>query len=294
MSNDINKIKNYLRVVLTPDCNLSCYYCHREGASSRKNIFKKQDFINVLDAANEMGFEKVKFTGGEPLKSPYVFDLIEYSDKLFNDVSITTNGTMIPYLSNNELEKLSKARVNISINTLKPSRYRKTTKTNYHNDAINGLKIIKNISKTKINSVITTRNKDEMEDLINFSEKNGVTLKFLDLVNYPSEFISLDDIESILIKNDFKKLGSNSEFFEYSKGNAKIQLSDRLYANSCKNCDYYKCSEGISFIRVFYDGLTTTCFNSRKNYIQPNSSVKYIKENLQKAREEIDEKCLSV
>lgn len=86
-----------LRIVLNQECQLSCIYCYREGIFSRRNTsLNLQDFKMVISSARKVGFDEIKFTGGEPTLSPYLLPLIAYSKELgYKEIRITTNGVLL-------------------------------------------------------------------------------------------------------------------------------------------------------------------------------------------------------
>jgi len=84
----------YFRVSLVGTCNLSCPFCHNEGAP----VKGKMDLpfaVRAIEAAAEVGFERVQFTGGEPLLHPQIARFVDNAKHLVPDVGITTNGTFL-------------------------------------------------------------------------------------------------------------------------------------------------------------------------------------------------------
>jgi GTP 3',8-cyclase len=86
-----------LRVILNQECQLRCIYCYKEGVFTRKkNFLTLKDFKIVIKAAREIGFDEIKFTGGEPTLYPSLIDLISYSKELnYKEIRITTNGLIL-------------------------------------------------------------------------------------------------------------------------------------------------------------------------------------------------------
>jgi GTP 3',8-cyclase len=85
----------YFRVSLLGVCNLSCPFCHNEGGP-QKGKLDLEFALRAIIIARELGFERVQFTGGEPLLHPLVAEFVARSRKIVSDVGITTNGTYLP------------------------------------------------------------------------------------------------------------------------------------------------------------------------------------------------------
>lgn len=85
----------YFRVSLVGACNLSCAFCHNEGAPNRGKI-RLSDFELAVRAAAAVGFSRIQLTGGEPLLRPDVADFVRVASAHSPDVGITTNGVYLP------------------------------------------------------------------------------------------------------------------------------------------------------------------------------------------------------
>ena len=90
----------YLRLAVNEHCNLRCVYCMpEEGVSflGQDQLLSTTEIKNILQIMSDLGVNKVRFTGGEPLLRKDIIDLIEYSLKrsIFESVHITTNGLLL-------------------------------------------------------------------------------------------------------------------------------------------------------------------------------------------------------
>jgi len=90
----INERNLYFRVSLVGGCNLSCAFCHNEGAPPKGMIDQSACFL-AIKHSHELGFRRIQFTGGEPLIHPKVETYVSEARKTFADVGITTNGTYL-------------------------------------------------------------------------------------------------------------------------------------------------------------------------------------------------------
>jgi molybdenum cofactor biosynthesis enzyme MoaA len=105
----------YFRVSLVGACNLSCTFCHNEGAPKEGKI-KLEDVDVAIDAAVKAGFTRVQFTGGEPLLRPDVAEFVRLARTYVDDVGVTTNGVYLPRRIDGLLEA-GIARMHVSLQT---------------------------------------------------------------------------------------------------------------------------------------------------------------------------------
>jgi cyclic pyranopterin phosphate synthase len=113
LENAIKATGLYFRVSILGTCNLHCPFCHNEGAPTRGLL--DEDFAeNALDCASRVGFDRVQFTGGEPLLHPRCGNFVRRARNYFSDVGITTNGTHLN-LRLNELISAGLYRLHISL-----------------------------------------------------------------------------------------------------------------------------------------------------------------------------------
>ena len=126
-----NRHLNYLRISITDRCNLQCRYCvPREliPKLSHADILTYEEILRIVRIATRLGISKVRVTGGEPLVRKGVYRFLEQlaATKGLKDVSLTTNGILLV----DNLEKIRAAgikRLNISLDTLSPTKYRDIT-----------------------------------------------------------------------------------------------------------------------------------------------------------------------
>lgn len=126
-----NRHLNYLRISITDRCNLRCRYCVPQGfiqKLSHTDILTYEEILRVVRIAIHLGISKVRVTGGEPLVRKGVYHFLKQlaATEGLRDVSLTTNGVLLA----DNLEKIQAAgitRINISLDTLRPAKYRYIT-----------------------------------------------------------------------------------------------------------------------------------------------------------------------
>ncbi|MEN8152811.1 MAG: radical SAM protein [Acidobacteriota bacterium] len=188
---------NYLRISVTDRCNLRCSYCMpEEGIRLKKHedILTYEKIIKVVEAAVEIGITKIRLTGGEPLVRKDIVSLVEgiKNIKGVKELAMTTNGVFLKGLAVT-LKKNGLDRVNISLDTLDPKKYKDLVKRETIDKVLEGIDSVieAGFKNTKINMVLIPGfNDDEVENMKKFCLDKGLKLQ---RINH----YSLSDINSI-------------------------------------------------------------------------------------------------
>ncbi len=160
LSDSFQRPINYLRISVTDRCNLRCIYCMPpEGVClmPHAEILTYEEIHTVVEAAAELGISKVRITGGEPLVRAGLPELVRMLARIrtIDDISLTTNGMLLSRYAT-ELKQAGLRRVNVSLDTLVPEKFRDITRGGNLNDTLEGIEIAKSVGLTpvKINVVI--------------------------------------------------------------------------------------------------------------------------------------------
>lgn len=120
----------YLRISIVSDCNANCLFCHNEGHIKGKRLCTSPQKGNLpIEIYQQIAnyfrniFSKVIFTGGEPLLSPDVMQIIEIFNREKYETAIITNGVLLTEPVQANLKKAGLASINISINSLNAEKY---------------------------------------------------------------------------------------------------------------------------------------------------------------------------
>lgn len=190
MLDSFNRRINYLRVSVTDRCNLRCRYCMPEEGISllrHEDILNFEEIAAVVKAAVEMGVDKVRLTGGEPLVRKGIIDLLAMIGKIdgIRDLSMTTNGIMLQEMAL-PLHEAGLHRVNISLDTLDPGKYKEITRGGDMHKVLNGIESARHagLLPIKINCVIN-RSPDEPDALSvrKYCEENDLEIRFIRQMN---------------------------------------------------------------------------------------------------------------
>jgi cyclic pyranopterin phosphate synthase len=160
MRDSFGRTIRYLRISVTDRCNLRCYYCLHEADSEfleRSQLLTYEEITEVVRNAIELGFNKFRLTGGEPLVRTDIISLVEMIGHLdgVEDFGMTTNGVLLDRLAI-PLFKGGLHRLNISLDTVDPECYREKTNGGDITRVLDGIQAAKaaGFTKIKINCVI--------------------------------------------------------------------------------------------------------------------------------------------
>lgn len=177
----------YVRLSVTDKCNMRCFYCMPKGFKGfeiPENWLTFDEIERVIAAFVELGVSRVRLTGGEPLVRRNITDLIQQLARLkgLDDLSMSTNAALL----NRYAEPLSQSgisRINVSLDSLDPERFRQVTGNGKLDEVLAGLQAAKaaKLSPIKINMVAMKGiNDDEYIDMVDYCIEMGFTLRFIE------------------------------------------------------------------------------------------------------------------
>jgi cyclic pyranopterin phosphate synthase len=186
LKDPFNRPISNLRVSLTPKCNLSCIYCHREGENVPGGPLSSAEIAEVLRVAAGFGIRSIKFTGGEPLLRPDLIEIVK-SVPAGVESSLTTNGTLLAGLAA-DLKQAGLRRVNVSIDSLDPSTYKKIAGMDRLSDVLEGIDaaVATGLTPVKLNMVVLKEiNDHEIDDFLTYVRGNrDLVLQLIELMNF--------------------------------------------------------------------------------------------------------------
>lgn len=185
--------KWHLRVSVTPNCNLRCYYCNPLMKSQNSITLNDQEIISVVEAAHELGIRRVHWTGGEPTLKDIVMFVNKASEIGYTEQVMTTNGSKLSSILP-DLAKGGLSRVNLSLDTLNPDINKKITNSTHWSDSYKALiDSLDFFPLIKVNIVLLKENLPEATDFIRLSDSYGgrIVLKYIELTpNNPAFYIT--------------------------------------------------------------------------------------------------------
>lgn len=163
---------NYLRISLTDRCNLRCVYCMPEDMTfrPRAELLQDEEMLRLAHLFAGLGFGKIRLTGGEPTVRANVVELVRglAATPGIHKVAMTTNGLLLDRLAR-PLADAGLQRVNISIDTLDPAKFKKLTRWGQVEDVWTGIHAAEAAGlEIKLNAVVV-RNYNDREDVIDLA-----------------------------------------------------------------------------------------------------------------------------
>ena len=176
----------YVRLSVTDRCDFRCVYCMSEDMTflPRSEVLSLEQLAAVGRAFTELGVTKIRVTGGEPLVRRNVLWLFQQLGALpgLAELVLTTNGSQLPRLAL-PLRDAGVRRVNVSLDSLRPERFRRITRVGELDQVLAGIDaaLAAGFERVKINAVIMrNRNEDEILDLVDFALDRGLDLTFIE------------------------------------------------------------------------------------------------------------------
>lgn len=189
MKDSFGRTLEYLRVSVTDRCNLRCQYCIPDdyaGTCSSTRSLHDDELVYLLHRFAESGISKIRLTGGEPLVRPRILRLIESIAAIpgIQDLALSTNGVLLGPMAR-DLAAAGLRRVNVSLDTLRPERYREITRYGRMEDVRAGIEaaVEAGLAPVKINVVVARgMNEDEISDFIDLTQDAPLHVRLIELM----------------------------------------------------------------------------------------------------------------
>ncbi|MGD9475739.1 MAG: GTP 3',8-cyclase MoaA [Eubacteriaceae bacterium] len=261
---------NYMRISVTDLCNLRCVYCMPEEGV-QKHLHKKnmsfEEIISLIKAGTQLGIDKIRLTGGEPLVRNGIVELVKAIGQIdgINDLTMTTNGILLPKYAK-DLKNAGLNRVNISLDTFDEKKYHQITRWGNLDNVMAGIEaaMAVGMNPIKINTVLIKGfNDDEIEKFVNFTIENPVDVRFIELMplgessNYAqNKYLSnaevLKQIPELMAVLEPEKTGP-AEYYQVPGAKGRVGLINPISKHFCSECNR---------IRVTTDGKIKPCLHS--------------------------------
>lgn len=287
----------YVRLSVTDRCDLRCQYCMPEGF---KDFEEPADWLTfeeierVIRAFTELGTQRIRITGGEPLVRKNIHKLLAKLSGLpgLDDLSLSTNATRLNKQAQ-QLKDAGVARINVSLDTLRADRFKEITHGKLEK-VIDGLMAAKQAGfhPIKINMVVMKGiNDDEVEDMVNFCLEHDFTLRFIETMpvgntgrSASDNFISLAEIKQRL-EQRFELVpgivagGGPARYMRVKNTELRIGFITPMSQHFCETCNR---------IRLSVDGTLYLCLGQDDKYelrplLRQGISDEELKQHIHKA-----------
>jgi GTP 3',8-cyclase len=262
-----------LRVSVTDRCNFRCTYCmplDQYEWINKREILTFEEITRLATLFVQLGVEKIRLTGGEPLVRRNLERLVEKLSVIagVKDLCLTTNGALLA----EKVQSLKGAglrRINVSLDSLDPDKFRRMTKRGDLDRVLEGLFAAKRhgLEPIKLNAVIERGvNDDDILDLVEFSREHGFGMRFIEYMdvgnsnNWTSEKLvpKKEIIERIHSRYPLKEGGraqgsAPAVDYEFIDGRGDIGVIASVTEPFCSSC---------TRARITADGKMVTCLFS--------------------------------
>ncbi len=247
---------NYVRISVTDRCDFRCVYCMDEEMKflPRAQLLTLEELATISRAFIELGVDKIRITGGEPLIRRNVIKLFQDIGQLpgLRELVITTNGSQLPKLAQ-QLKDAGVKRINISLDSLNVEKFKRITRTGNLEDVLAGLQAAMDVGfkRIKLNTVILkNRNDDEIIDLVQFAIDRNIDISFIEEMPlgvigdhdraeayYSSDQIRVDIEKSMTLIPTTESTGGPSKYYKIPNTETRVGFISPHSHNFCDQCN---------------------------------------------------------
>lgn len=177
---------NYIRLSITDRCDFRCVYCMGEDMTflPREEVLSLEECARLVRTFVSLGVSRVRITGGEPLVRKNALSLFEDIGRLpgLRELTMTTNGSQLERYAR-PLKQAGLSRINISVDSLNPERFRNITRTGDLDKVMRGIQAAKEagFARIRLNTVLMHGiNEDETIPLVEFAIQQGLDIAFIE------------------------------------------------------------------------------------------------------------------
>jgi cyclic pyranopterin phosphate synthase len=190
MTDPFGRTISYLRVSVTDRCDLRCFYCMSEDMTflPKADLLTLEELDRLCSAFIAKGVKKLRLTGGEPLVRRNVMSLVRslsrhLSSGALNELTLTTNGSQLARFAG-ELHDCGVRRINVSLDTLDPAKFRAITRWGDLDKVLSGIEAARSAGlAVKINTVaLKNMNEDEIPALMQWAHGLGMALTLIEVM----------------------------------------------------------------------------------------------------------------
>jgi len=236
-----------LRILTTNKCNYRCLYCHNEGQEKEQcsEMLSYEDFLNIANIVEGLGFQEIRFSGGEPLVNKNTVDMIEWLDRNSNyEIGLATNSSLI---TEEVAQRLGKTRVLVTVHfpAVKEDEYKRVTGKEI-DSFWNAIQLLDKYKiKHSFNFVLYPETVENINDVVDRVIESGKRIKLLPFIerefnNYSANIIK--EVSSRLDQTACKKQTFEKEgiiTWEFDNGGKVKLLDSPCYSHNIMTCREY-------------------------------------------------------
>ncbi|MBR9828865.1 MAG: GTP 3',8-cyclase MoaA [Oceanospirillales bacterium] len=261
---------SYLRLSVTDRCDFRCVYCMAEKMQflPHDQVLSLEELYDVAHAFNQLGVNRIRLTGGEPLVRRGVMSLIERLGQLPVELVLTTNGSQLHKMAM-DLARCGVERLNISLDSLQPERFKALTRNGRLDQVLTGIEAARSagFKRIKLNTVMLKgRNDDEVLDLVDFARRAGLDISFIEEMplgqitehERAECFCSSDELRERIssryaLTPSTERTGGPSRYFRMADSDIRVGFISPHSHNFCGDCNR---------VRVTVEGRLLLCLGN--------------------------------
>lgn len=221
MQDTHGRAHSYLRISITEHCNLRCTYCMpAEGIAltPRAHLMTADEIVTIAQTFVNLGVNKIRLTGGEPLVRKDAKDIIQRLGKLGVELTLTTNGIMVHEFIDT-FKEAGITTLNVSIDSLQKDKFNQITRRNYFDKLWENLDLLDaNGFQVKLNVVVIKGfNDNEIIDFIELTKDRNIQIRFIEFMPFDGNQWNKEKLVS------YAEIMSQVEMFYKSQNVERIQ-----------------------------------------------------------------------
>jgi len=259
-----------LRISLTQRCNFDCFFCHHEGEHDSGQELTAEEIEEIIKITSDQGIRYVKLTGGEPLIRDDIVEIVRRIKPYVEEVSMTTNASRLSEKAC-KLKEAGLARVNISLHSLDPVKFKEITGRDKQEVVEAGIReaIKCGLTPVKINMVVMKGlNHDEIQKFIEFSSETSAILQLIEFQEledgvehydkYHFDLVPLEKMLSDRSKEIVEREMHRRKIYHLENG-AQVEVVRPMHNTTfCRHC---------TRLRVSSDGKLKPCLMREDNHV---------------------------
>jgi cyclic pyranopterin phosphate synthase len=247
----------YLRVSVTDRCDFRCVYCMAEDMTflPKKDVLSLEELDRLCSAFVERGVRKLRLTGGEPLVRKNVMSLVRGLSRhlrsgALDELTLTTNGSQLTRFAD-ELADAGVRRINVSIDTLDPDKFRAITRWGDLGKVLEGVAAALRAGlRVKINAVaLKGINEHEIDELIRWTHGSGMDLTLIETMplgdiggDRTDQYLPLSDVRADLarrwtLEELAYRTGGPARYVRIAETGGRLGFITPLTHNFCESCN---------------------------------------------------------
>ena len=248
---------SYLRVSVTDRCDFRCVYCMSEHMTflPKRDLLTLEELDRLCSAFVTKGVRKLRITGGEPLVRKNIMWLFQALSRhlasgALEELTLTTNGSQLPKYAA-DLAACGVRRINISLDTLKPDRFRAITRWGDFSQVMAGLEAAEKAGlAVKLNAVaLKGVNEDEIDDMVRFAHGRGADITFIETMplgdidgDRTDQYLPLSIVRARLMQRltleDIPyRTGGPARYVKAKETGGRIGFITPMTHNFCESCN---------------------------------------------------------